>query len=89
MAARSSIFVWKIQWTEEPHGLQSTGSQSARHEGSNRAHEQAHIHHIKLTTLTILSVQFSGILYICIAAQPSPPSISRTFSSSQTATVSP
>ena len=27
MANHSSIFVWKIPWTEEPDGLQSTGSQ--------------------------------------------------------------
>ena len=27
MATHSSIFAWKIQWTEEPGELQSTGSQ--------------------------------------------------------------
>ena len=27
-ATRSSIFAWKIPWTEEPGGLQSVGSQS-------------------------------------------------------------
>ncbi len=27
MATHSSILVWKIPWTEEPHGLQSTGLQ--------------------------------------------------------------
>ena len=27
MATRSSILAWKIPWTEEPGGLQSTGSQ--------------------------------------------------------------
>ena len=26
MAAHSSILVWRIPWTEEPGGLQSTGS---------------------------------------------------------------
>ena len=26
MGARSSILAWKIPWTEEPGGLQSTGS---------------------------------------------------------------
>ena len=26
MATHSSIFAWKISWTEEPGGLQSTGS---------------------------------------------------------------
>ena len=28
MATHSSTLVWKIPWTEEPGGLQSTGSQS-------------------------------------------------------------
>ena len=26
-ATHSSIFAWRIPWTEEPNGLQSTGSQ--------------------------------------------------------------
>ena len=28
MATRSRILAWRIQWTEEPGGLQSMGSQS-------------------------------------------------------------
>ena len=28
MATHSRILAWKIPWTEEPGGLQSTGSQS-------------------------------------------------------------
>ena len=30
MAIHSSILAWKIPWTEEPGGLQSTGSQRVR-----------------------------------------------------------
>ena len=30
MAAHSSILSWRIQWTEEPDGLQSVGSQKSR-----------------------------------------------------------
>ena len=30
MAAHSSILTWRIPWTEEPGGLQSTGSQRVR-----------------------------------------------------------
>ena len=37
MATRSSIFVWRIPWTEEPGGLQSVGSQKVRHNWSNLA----------------------------------------------------
>ena len=29
MANRSSILAWRIPWTEEPHGLQFTGSQES------------------------------------------------------------
>ena len=30
MATHSSILAWRISWTEEPGGLQSTGSQGVR-----------------------------------------------------------
>ena len=32
MATHSSILAWRIPWTEEPGGLQSTGSQRVRHD---------------------------------------------------------
>ena len=32
MAIHSSILAWEIPWTEEPGGLQSTGSQRIRHD---------------------------------------------------------
>ena len=31
MATHSSIFAWRIPWTEKPGGLQSMGSQRVRH----------------------------------------------------------
>ena len=31
MATHSSVLAWRIPWTEEPGGLQSVGSQRARH----------------------------------------------------------
>ena len=31
MTTHSSIFAWRIPWTEELGGLQSTGSQRVRH----------------------------------------------------------
>ena len=31
MATHSSIFAWRIPWTEEPHGLRSMGWQRVRH----------------------------------------------------------
>ena len=32
MATHSSILAWRILWTEEPGGLQSTGSQRVGHD---------------------------------------------------------
>ena len=32
MATHSSILAWRITWTEEPGGLQSTGSQRVGHD---------------------------------------------------------
>ena len=32
MVTPSSILAWRIPWTEEPGGLQSTGSQRVRHD---------------------------------------------------------
>ena len=32
MATHSSVLAWRIPWTEQPVGLQSTGSQRVRHD---------------------------------------------------------
>ena len=40
-AAHSSVLAWRIPWTEEPGGLQSTGSQRFRRDWSKLAHTQA------------------------------------------------
>ena len=32
MTNHSNILAWKISWTEEPGGLESIGSQTARHD---------------------------------------------------------
>ena len=38
MATHSSILAWKISWTEEPGGLQSTGSQRVGHNWATNTH---------------------------------------------------
>ena len=35
MAPHSSALAWEIPWTEEPGGLQSTGSLKVRHDWAN------------------------------------------------------
>ena len=32
MATHSTILAWRIPWTEDPEGLQSTGSQKVGHD---------------------------------------------------------
>ena len=39
MATHSSILAWKIPQTEEPGGLQSIGSQRARHDWTTNTHK--------------------------------------------------
>ena len=41
MATQSSILAWRIPWTEEPGGLQSTGSQRVGHNWVTK-HEERH-----------------------------------------------
>ena len=41
MAARASILPWRILWTVEPGGLQSTGLQSVRHDWSDWANRHS------------------------------------------------
>ena len=43
MATHSSIFAWRIPWTEEPDGLQSMGSQEL--DMPERLSRHARIHH--------------------------------------------
>ena len=38
MAVNSSILAWRSPWTEEPDGLQSTGSHRVRHDWSDLTH---------------------------------------------------
>ena len=49
MATHSSILAWKILWTEEPGGLQSTASQRVRHDWSNLAHVHRYMGKVKTT----------------------------------------
>ena len=46
MATCSSILAWKIQWTEEPGGLQSMGSQRVTHDWNNWAYTYTNIIYI-------------------------------------------
>ena len=40
MATHSSLLAWRIPWTEESGGLQSTGSQRVRHDLATKQHQE-------------------------------------------------
>ena len=42
MVTHSSILAWRIPWTEEPGGLQSTGSQRVGHDWATSLHFTSH-----------------------------------------------
>ena len=46
MATHSSILIWRIPQTEEPGGLQSTGSQRADSLRSQLSDEHSSIYHV-------------------------------------------
>ena len=56
MATHSSILAWKIPWTEEPGGLQSTGSQRVRHDWATSLH--FFTSHASKVMLKILQARF-------------------------------
>ena len=62
MATHSSILAWRIQWTEEPSGLQFMGLQRVRHDQATKhepmlgpravLHYFILIHSLKVTALS-------------------------------------
>ena len=60
MATHSSILAWRIPWTEEPGGLQSTGSRRVRHDWVTSLHFKIKV------ILVILSLVKPCISYIVI-----------------------
>ena len=61
MATHSSTLAWKIQWTEEPGGLQSMRSQRVGHDWVTSLHSSLQFKHPELGIhgLTFSSVHFS------------------------------
>ena len=52
MAAHSSIPAWEIPWTEEPGGLQSTGSQRAGHNLGRKQQQRESLSHTSVLNIT-------------------------------------
>ena len=49
MATDSSILAWRILWTEEPGGLQSTGSQRVGHDCAAKPYVRVNLRHLRVT----------------------------------------
>ena len=58
MATHSSILAWRIPWTEEPGGLQSTGSQRVGH---NR---ETSLHHVLNCFRFIFCRSFPALVFL-------------------------
>ena len=60
MTTHSSIFAWRIAWTEEPGGLQSMGSSGVGH-NKRDTHTHTHTHtcifHIYPRALLLVGIQ--------------------------------
>ena len=68
MAAHSSIFAWRIPWTESPGRLQSMGSQRVGHDWATITHSlMIHILMIYIGTKTIWPQADSPFLNITIS----------------------
>ena len=59
MVTHSSILAWRIPWTEEPGGLQSTGSQRVRDNRANSLTKQSK--EVFPNNIGFLSLSRSGI----------------------------
>ena len=57
----SSILAWRIPWTEEPVGLQSTGSQRVEHDWRDLEHT-----HATLTTVYFVNCHRTSLFHISI-----------------------
>ena len=62
MATQSSILPWQIPWTEEPGGLQSTGSWRAGHDWATKRSRACTLTHTHTHTHTRVRAQSNEIL---------------------------
>ena len=72
MAAHSSILAWRISWTEEPGGLQFTGSQGVGHSWAAE-----HIHRQLVVLLKPPSVASAFCSQVWISSPTAPRNVKR------------
>ena len=73
MATHSSILAWRIPWTEEPGGLQSTGSQRVGHDwvtshflSHTHTHTHTHLHNSTESLPVFLCLLFCSRKYFLL-----------------------
>ena len=66
MAANSNIYAWRIQWTEEPGGPQSIGSQRVRHDWSDLAQQHVAHTYINIYVYNISFLRFLWVVLCCM-----------------------
>ena len=67
MATHSIILAWRIPWTEEPGGLQSTESQRIRHDWVINTFNTSYLLLIIFILLENISdIQFSSVTQLCL-----------------------
>ena len=64
MEIHSSILAWKIPWTEEPGGLQSTGSQWVGHDLAAKQQQQTHSMAERHLDLVLFGLLWIKVLWI-------------------------
>ena len=71
MATYSSILAWRIPWTEEPGGLQSTGSQRVRHDrATSLTHSLSAIRVVSSAYLKLLIFLPAILILACASSSP-------------------
>ena len=66
MRTHSSILAWRIPWTEEPVGLQSTGLHRVRHDWNNLAHNTHQYVYVYAYICVCVCHIHTNILYVHI-----------------------
>ena len=69
MATHSKTLAWRMPWTEEPHRLQSIGSQRVRHDWSDLAHTYANMYSISSKTIYYLHSECPSLENYCCNQQ--------------------
>ena len=72
MTTDSSILAWRIPWTEEPGGPQSTGSQRVGHDWSNLACTNTHMCILAIVDSSVMNIGVRVSFWIMVSSRYMP-----------------